>query len=221
MKHINILFQMTIISVLSLLLFNCSENEFNPYIGEGKDDKQTNAVFIGNSITANWYKLHASFFTDNNYLNKGVGGETTTDFLVRFNSVLTETKPKCVVIMGGINDMITNNGNSYEENKTFGNIKSMVEIAKEKQITVVLCSVLPIRYNNRHPDTRERIMSLNALIKKYAEENNCIFTDYYSHLADEDGAIRLTYTYDNLHLTEDGYLVMEPIIKGVIDNIIK
>ncbi|MBR7157085.1 MAG: acylhydrolase, partial [Bacteroidales bacterium] len=41
-------------------------------------------VFMGNSITENWVKFHPEFFNDNNFVGRGISGQTTPQMLVRF-----------------------------------------------------------------------------------------------------------------------------------------
>nr|WP_317174038.1 hypothetical protein [Dysgonomonas sp. GY617] len=39
--------------------------------------KQIDAVFIGNSITENWVGLDRDFFINNNYIGRGISGQTS------------------------------------------------------------------------------------------------------------------------------------------------
>ena len=68
------------------------------------------AVFMGNSITQNWAKYHPDFFKENNFVGRGIGGQTTSHMLVRFRRDVIELNPRVVVIMAGINDIALNNG---------------------------------------------------------------------------------------------------------------
>ena len=62
-------------------------------------------VFMGNSITDNWFKFHPEFFNDNNFVGRGISGQTTPQMLVRFRQDVVALSPKCVVILAGTNDM--------------------------------------------------------------------------------------------------------------------
>ena len=42
-----------------------------------QQDKAVTAVFMGNSITQGWYDQHPDFFTENNYIGRGISGQTT------------------------------------------------------------------------------------------------------------------------------------------------
>ena len=42
-------------------------------------------VFIGNSITEGWQQYFATMFPNKPYINRGIGGQTTPQMLVRFH----------------------------------------------------------------------------------------------------------------------------------------
>src|SRR5690606_40119718 len=69
-------------------------------------------------LTQNWYKAHPDFFTANNYLCRGIGGQTTMQMLVRFRRDVIDLKPKVVVIMAGTNDIARNLGYISPENRS-------------------------------------------------------------------------------------------------------
>ena len=80
-------------------------------------------VFIGNSITENWFKYHSAFFKDNNYIGRGISGHTSYQFLLRFREDVIKLNPRIVIINAGTNDIAENCG-PYVEEYTFGNIIS-------------------------------------------------------------------------------------------------
>ena len=67
-------------------------------------------VFIGDSITEFWERFDLLFFSNNNYINRGISSQTTSQILVRFEEDVIHIKPKKVVILAGINDIAENNG---------------------------------------------------------------------------------------------------------------
>ena len=107
-------------------------------INEAKEKK---VIFFGNSITQVWSD-YTDFFSDNGYLNKGISGQTTDQMLLRFKKDIVDEKADCVVILAGINDLAENNGPISLED-IFKNIKSMVKIANDNNIKVILSSILP------------------------------------------------------------------------------
>jgi lysophospholipase L1-like esterase len=188
-----------------------------------KEAKPVKAVFMGNSITQMWAGMRPGFFTDNNYVGRGIGGQTTPQMLSRFRTDIVALKPQAVVINGGINDIATNSG-TYDFEFTFGSIQSMAEIAAANGIKVLLTSVLPaseIPWRKEIPAVPAKIDQLNAAIKAYCAEKGFTYVDYYSSLVSPDGSKGLPpqYTMDGVHVTPAGYEVMEAIVKKAIDEL--
>ena len=181
-------------------------------------------VFLGNSITEGWYRDHPDFFNSNNYIGRGISGHTSYQFLVRFREDVINLKPEIVIINAGTNDCAENT-RPFDLEMTFGNIKSMVELAQVNGIKVILSSVLPAEkfgWNKNVTDAADRIATLNAKIKKYAKEKKIPYVDYYSSMVvGPERKLNPAYTNDGVHPTPDGYVVMESIVKPVIDKTIK
>ena len=95
-------------------------------------------VFMGNSITQQWSVFNKDFFSNNPFVNRGIGGQTSPQMLVRFKPDVVNLNPKSVVIMAGTNDIARNSGPIAIEN-TAENIISMAEIATANGITVYIC----------------------------------------------------------------------------------
>lgn len=89
--------------------------ESNKSIIARPDKKDHLVVFLGNSITDYWPNSNQAFFDDNNFVGRGISGQTTYQFLVRFYSDVVNLQPEAVVINGGINDIAENN---YEYDET-------------------------------------------------------------------------------------------------------
>ena len=181
-------------------------------------------VFMGNSITENWFGTHPEFFKSNNYIGRGISGHTSSQFLVRFREDVVNLKPEVVIINAGTNDCAENSG-PFDVDITFGNIVSMTEIAQANGIKVILSSVLPAAefgWNRNITDAADRIAALNAKIKAYADEHKLPYVDYYSAVVyGPERALNPEYTNDGVHPTAAGYDVLEAIVKPVIDKTIK
>ena len=171
-------------------------------------------VFMGDSITEFWARQHPDFFTNNNFLGRGIGGQTTSEMLVRFRQDVLELHPKYVALMVGTNDVAENNGIISLENM-MDNIISMCELAKANKIKVLLCSVTPCKEYSwrKEVDPKSKIPAFNALMKEYADKTKGVtYVDYFSALTDGNNACQQQYTVDNCHLTNAGYDVIEAII---------
>lgn len=174
-------------------------------------------VFMGNSITAGWNDFWPQFFSGKPYINRGIGGQTTPQMLVRFRPDVINLKPKAVVILAGTNDIAGNTGSSTLE-MIMDNIISMAELAKVNHIKVVLSSVLPAYDYPWKPGLHpaEKIAALNGMIKKYANKNGFIYLDYYSAMVDERRGLKSDLTEDGVHPTEAGYKIMAPLAEEAI-----
>ena len=165
----------------------------------------------------------AAFFEKNGYVGRGISGQTSSHFLLRFREDVIKLAPALVVINAGTNDIAENAG-AYNEEYTFGNIVSMVELARANKIKVILTSVLPAAafgWNPSVKDAPQKIMQLNARIRKYAQENKIPYVDYDSEMVEGDNkALNSSYTRDGVHPTLEGYKVMEALIKKAIDKVL-
>src|SRR5271155_3990819 len=69
---------------------------------------ENRVVFFGDSITDIW-KLD-EYFPGKGYINRGIGGQTTPQMLIRFRQDVIDLAPKVVVILAGTNDIAGNTG---------------------------------------------------------------------------------------------------------------
>ena len=126
------------------------------------------AVFIGDSITWQWERQgvgHPAFFSSNNYVNKGISGNKTSDMLARFKTDVVDLDPHCVVIEGGTNDIAATTLASILER-----LKSMAKLAQDAGIPVIVGSVPPSNSFPKVPGFRPQdyIPVLNGMIKTWA-----------------------------------------------------
>lgn len=183
--------------------------------------KEKRVVFMGNSITEGWVSNRPEFFTENNYVGRGISGQTSYQFVVRFREDVINLQPRLVVINAGTNDAAENTG-PYNEDITFGNIVSMVQLAQANKIKVILTSVLPASefgWNKKITDAADRIAGLNARIEAYAKANKIPYVDYYKEMVSgPERSLNPAYTKDGVHPTKEGYAVMEALIKPAIEK---
>ncbi len=214
MKTISLCFIFTLFSMIS-----CSQDfaNFSKYQNANAkiiaQNMQPNVVFMGDSITEGWFSTDPDFFTKNNFVGRGISGQTTSQMLLRFRQDVINLRPNKVVILAGTND-IAQNGGTISLDKIFENIVSMTELAKANDIKVVLCSVLPAYdfgwRKELHP--AEKIIALNTMIRAYAGKNNLPYVDYHSELKDERNGLPKKYAEDEVHPTPLAYKKMEEIV---------
>lgn len=174
-------------------------------------------VFMGNSITEGWSNIHPEFFEGKNYINRGIGGQTTPQMLVRFRQDVVDLNPQVVVILAGINDIAGNTGPSTIK-MIMDNIKSMAEIARANNIKVVLSAVLPAYDFPWSPglEPAPKVMKLNAMIKEYCMSQGFVYLDYFSAMVDHRNGMDKKYHEDEVHPNKLGYEVMAPLAEAAI-----
>jgi lysophospholipase L1-like esterase len=182
---------------------------------------ENRVVFFGDSITDIW-KLDDSF-PGKHYINRGIGGQTTSQMLVRFRQDVIELQPKVVVILAGTNDIAGNSGPITNEDIE-ANLASMAELAKAHGIRIIFSSILPV--NNYTPQAQEffasrpaeRILALNKWLKEYCAANNLVYLGYFDSMVDDKGLLKRDLADDGLHPNKAGFAVMAPMAEKAIEN---
>jgi len=174
-------------------------------------------VFMGNSITEDWSNFDPDFFNENQYINRGIGGQTTPQMLLRFRQDVVDIKANTVVILAGINNIAENTG-PITLNQILGNIISMCELAGQNNIRVILCSVLPANNFPWQPkiNPTQKVNELNKMILEYANSKSITYVDYYSKMVDEQQGLIPSYGYDPVQPNLEGYVVMKHILSEVL-----
>lgn len=176
-------------------------------------------VFLGDSITDIWNL--AQFFPGKPYVDRGIGGQTTAQMLVRMYPDVIDLHPAAVIILAGTNDIAQTTGpqtaRMIEEN-----FKAMVELAQAHQIKVILCSLTPVSDYTQYKQTVRRppadILELNAWLKQYAAQVHAGFADYYSAVVDSQGMFREGDSNDGLHPNDKGFALMAPVAEAAIEK---
>jgi lysophospholipase L1-like esterase len=174
-------------------------------------------VFFGDSITDSWIHNGGTFFPGKPYVNRGIGGQTTPQMLIRFRQDVVDLHPETVVILAGTNDIAGNTGPSTLK-MIEDNFRSMVEIAKANHIRVILSSVLPVADYPWRPglEPAPKIQSLNVWLRSYAAEQKLTYLDYYSAMVDANGGMKPGISHDGVHPNAAGYAIMEPMAEAAI-----
>lgn len=178
------------------------------------------AVLFGDSITRNWVRSDKPWLDAQNYVGRGISGQTSLQLLARIRPDVIELHPEYMILLIGINDIARNTGYISVEH-TFGNIVSMVELAQANDIKPILCTVCPageIGWKKRVGDPRPQIAGLNELITVYAAEHGIPLVDYNSALRTPDGALDPRFASDAVHPNLEGYKVMEKVLTDVMDR---
>jgi len=170
--------------------------------------KKKKIVCLGDSITygfpwgpaVSWVAMLEKAL-DAEVINKGINGNTTGDMLHRFDRAVSSQNPTHVVIMGGINDVIS--GESFD--RITWNIRSMVERALDSGIKVILG--LPTAVDE--PSWEKLLERLRTWMKNYAWEKNLAVIEFDKAFYDEKGNVRTDLLLaDGGHPDIEGYKAM-------------
>ena len=195
---------------------------FNRYADANKEVKERPLViFMGDSITDFWGQYRPDFFTEHNYLCRGIGAQTVEHMLARFHADVIDLHPRAVVILAGINNIAGNNGTIAFEN-VVGCIASMCEAARANGIIPVISSILPCDRFFWNPEAKpaQDVIRLNGMLKEYAAKSGIAYVDYHSQMGQPDGSLPTAYSEDGCHPTVAGYEKMEEIIVPEIQRIL-
>lgn len=142
-------------------------------------------------------------------VNQGIDGDSTRGMLERFIRSVEPEKPDVVLLWGGINDLSTRS--SPED--VFPNIVELVERTNALGAIPIVLNVAPVS----GPHFNETVEALNTLTRDYCEENEVLYVDVFSHLADEEGKLASEYSNDGVHLSDQGYRkIMTPIFQTLL-----
>jgi lysophospholipase L1-like esterase len=182
---------------------------------------ENRVVFFGDSITDIW-KLDESF-PGKPYVNRGIGGQTTSQMLVRFRQDVINLQPRIVVILAGTNDIAGNSGPISNEDIE-ANYASLAELARTNNIRVIFSSVLPVHnYTPKSQDffaqrPMDRILALNDWLKSYCAANKLIYLDYFPAMIDDKGLLQRDLADDGLHPNKAGFAIMAPMAEKAVEK---
>ena len=183
-----------------------------------KEKKKNSVVFLGNSITEGWVAMDPDFFKENNFIGRGISGQTSPQLLLRFRSDVIDLRPTAVVIHIGTNDVAENTG-PYDPDYTMNNIASMVDLAKAHDIKVILATVVPstkFEWNRKLGDRSDIIVDLNDRIKQLAKKENTAVADYHTAMSNDKNGMDPEIAEDGVHPNDKGYEIMKSVILPVI-----
>jgi lysophospholipase L1-like esterase len=180
---------------------------------------ENRVVFFGDSITDMW-KLE-DYFPGKPYLNRGIGGQTTPQMLVRFRQDVIDLHPMVVVILAGTNDIAGNTGPMRLEDIQ-ADYASMADLVRANHIAIVFSSVLPV--HNYTPKSQElfaerspeKILALNRWLRDYCSANGLVYLDYFTAMVDDKGLLKRDLADDGLHPSVAGFKIMAPLAEAAI-----
>jgi hypothetical protein len=160
-------------------------------------------VMLGDSIThgGEWSEI----FPGLPIVNRGIGGDTTTGVLARLDSIV-DARPAAIFIKIGTNDL-TRGPERDESYQQYREILTNIQDASPGT-DIYVQSLLP-----RSVDFRHDVEAYNQEIRALSNELGATYIDLYPAFLDPDGSLRDELTYDEIHLTGQGYQLWQSILK--------
>ena len=194
--------------ILTLFIQGCG--------GSGGDDSQPlspvssedTILAFGDSLTEGYgvasddsYPTVLASLSDRTVVNAGITGETTAEGLARFTNVINDTNPYLMILMEGGNDFLSL---TTSRAVTKANLSAMIDVAKGKDVQVVLLGVPDFIFNTTSA----------SLYQELADEHELVYD------GDLIPTLLLTPEYranDFVHFTKEGY---QKLAEGIHDLLI-
>ncbi len=192
--------------------------EANSSLGPPKPE-DPRVVFLGDSITDGW-PLN-QYFPGRPYVNRGIGGQITSQMLGRMKADVLDLKPSVMVVLAGTNDI----ARGISKETIQGNLSMIADLAVAHGITPIFASILPI--SDHHKDTDPNylrsaarppgtILELNKWILEMCRARGFVYLDYFAKMVDANGFLQAELADDGLHPNAQGYGVMTPLVHDAI-----
>ncbi|MDR1857537.1 MAG: GDSL-type esterase/lipase family protein [Desulfovibrio sp.] len=170
-------------------------------------------TFLGDSLTFrnDWNRA----LPDHDVVNLGIDGDTTAGVLARVDSAIA-TRPDCLVLMIGINDLIgwdawegdgLARDIAFEERLLATQAEIRAHIARAlPECRIIVCSLLPTAFLWEDSDlANEIVRSFNDRLRSAAATEGHVFLDLHGAMADDRGRLARPYNQDGVHLLPAAY----------------
>jgi len=174
---------------------------------------QTRIVLFGNSRIQMWKNLPP--IDGFEFVNRGIGGETTAQNRARFQKDVLALKPDIVILQSGMNDLTTLGVQPQRSEEItqqcLNHLNGFVESLLARQIEVILLTIIP----PAQPELARRLVWNDKIAQSVAEINHYWLNlppsehlqiiDTAKVLKDAQGQWHPGVNLDVLHLTPAGY----------------
>ena len=140
---------------------------------------------------------YASQASNIQVINAGAGGERLLDGLLRLDSELDAHRPDTVLLMEGVNDLL-----SLGPDLSATVLQSMAQRAMSRNARVFLGSMIPTVPGRRLSQPVAQLLQVNSRLEAMARQQGAVYVDLYTPLLPDADAI---IGGDGLHPTEAGY----------------
>jgi lysophospholipase L1-like esterase len=187
-----------------------------------KQHPDAQLLFIGDSITHGWEgggkEVWQKYYDKRHAVNLGIGGDQTQHVLWRLDhGNLEGLHPKLAVVMIGTNN--AGSGNSSRE--IADGVKAVIDKLRAK---VPECKVLVLAIFPRDPIAAGKLRKVNdganALIAKFADNQNVFYLDIGQKFLGPDGTLPKDIMPDFLHPNAKGYEIWATAIEPTVAKLL-
>ena len=211
-KYILLFVTLFIISLSTFLLLesklkNTYEKNIKATINTATTDY---TVFLGDDITAN-FDLD-KYFQNETLVNQGVNGDTIGSLMERLDDTIS-LSPKKIVLMIGLNDLISDNGLNSSIKENYNNLITSI-INRSNETEIILESLLPVK-NKKYDKLNEDIIEFNDYIKSLSKKYNLKYIDLHDNFSNETKLVD-KLCLDGITPNDQGYKLIRDNIKSYI-----
>lgn len=155
--------------------------------------------------------------------NRGVGGFVTEELLENIDTCIIDLQPSKLFINIGTNDLSDSRRSFEEIFERYGKILSIVT-EKVDDVSMYIMAYYPVNYNAATEEMKpclkirsnEKIKAANEEVARLARKFNANYIDVSEPLKDENGDLKAEFTIEGMHINEQGYRAVYPLIKQYI-----
>lgn len=155
--------------------------------------------------------------------NRGIGGFITDELINVIDVCILDLEPSKLFINIGTNDLSDTRIAMSTVMKNYEYI--LRETTKRvPDVKIYLMAYYPVNPEAATEETREclkirsneKIAAANEEVKKLADKLGAKYIDVNAPLKDEKGRLKAEYTYEGIHIKEEGYKAIYPLVKDFI-----
>lgn len=152
--------------------------------------------------------------------NRGVGGYVTEELLANIDTCIIDLAPSKLFINIGTNDLSNPQMPVAGIMENYGKILTEVK-ARVPAVKIYLMAYYPVNYEAAADEMKqclkirsnEKIRGANKALVQLAQQYGAEYIDANAPLLDRDGNLRAEYTIEGMHINEQGYRAVYPLLK--------
>ena len=157
--------------------------------------------------------------------NRGIGGYVTQELLDNIDTCILDLKPSHLFINIGTNDLSHADISIEEIMRQYEKLLDQV-LAEIPDCRITLMAYYPVNYEAAIEEMKpvlkirsnDKITLANHAVRELACRKGLRFIDVNDPLKDELGRLKAEYTIEGMHITEDGYRAIYPLVRNYLIN---